>query len=498
MTTNFTPHATNAPLTSTGINGPLTELDNAIVTLQANFKIVRLTADDVTDQSAILQAAADAAAYGQAIYVLSSDPTKRIAIATMVTFAKPGTRLIGLNTGTSNTTGCHFLATANFGAGNSMFQWKATLTSTTMEGIGAENFNVDMNNKTGHGITVYKAYNSASFQNIRVRNVADAYSAWRFTYQSGASASERVSQGIIAQNLWGQHYADTSTAPTFLIARVQESTFINCKGWGGAGLNEAGHWPWQVQDCRGVQFYGCSAAASAKGGWNIISTLTESQNIGIIDPTFELCGLSPTRAAYVRTGGPEGTATYSAVTAYVVNDLVVDVAGGDLYVCIQNGTGQTPSSSPTFWTQLNIKRISIRNPRQQIPVFAQFDFDQLVNSAVETTSAIALLSANCDNNHVISERSDLVTMGGGVGNTMFGYAFFQSGKHYAPTMKVTNPGTAALVSAIYLGSTLIGTGTGSPEGVITAPVGSIYMRTDNANSLYVKQTLTGNTGWVLK
>jgi hypothetical protein len=43
-------------------------------------------------------------------------------------------------------------------------------------------------------------------------------------------------------------------------------------------------------------------------------------------------------------------------------------------------------------------------------------------------------------------------------------------------------------------------GTGSPEGVKTAPVGSLYSRTDGAASttLYVKQSGTGNTGWVAK
>lgn len=43
-------------------------------------------------------------------------------------------------------------------------------------------------------------------------------------------------------------------------------------------------------------------------------------------------------------------------------------------------------------------------------------------------------------------------------------------------------------------------GTGSPEGSITAPVGSIYTRTDGSTSttLYVKTSGTGNTGWTNK
>jgi hypothetical protein len=43
-------------------------------------------------------------------------------------------------------------------------------------------------------------------------------------------------------------------------------------------------------------------------------------------------------------------------------------------------------------------------------------------------------------------------------------------------------------------------GSGSPEGAVTAPVGAIYSRTDGGagTSFYVKESGTGNTGWVAK
>lgn len=43
-------------------------------------------------------------------------------------------------------------------------------------------------------------------------------------------------------------------------------------------------------------------------------------------------------------------------------------------------------------------------------------------------------------------------------------------------------------------------GTGTPEASVTAPVGSLYTRTDGGASttLYVKESGTGNTGWVAK
>jgi hypothetical protein len=43
-------------------------------------------------------------------------------------------------------------------------------------------------------------------------------------------------------------------------------------------------------------------------------------------------------------------------------------------------------------------------------------------------------------------------------------------------------------------------GTGDPESVITAPVGSVFHRTDGgaSTSFYVKESGTGNTGWIAK
>lgn len=43
-------------------------------------------------------------------------------------------------------------------------------------------------------------------------------------------------------------------------------------------------------------------------------------------------------------------------------------------------------------------------------------------------------------------------------------------------------------------------GSGTPEGSVVASVGALYVRTDGGASttLYVKESGTGNTGWVAK
>jgi hypothetical protein len=58
-----------------------------------------------------------------------------------------------------------------------------------------------------------------------------------------------------------------------------------------------------------------------------------------------------------------------------------------------------------------------------------------------------------------------------------------------PTGPATAPGTLTWT-----------TGAGSPEGVVTAPVGSLYSNSSGGanTTLYVKTTGAGNTGWTAK
>lgn len=55
-------------------------------------------------------------------------------------------------------------------------------------------------------------------------------------------------------------------------------------------------------------------------------------------------------------------------------------------------------------------------------------------------------------------------------------------------------------NALRIDTIIWATGTGTPEGAVTAPVGSFYSRTDGGagTSFYVKETGSGNTGWVGK
>lgn len=65
-----------------------------------------------------------------------------------------------------------------------------------------------------------------------------------------------------------------------------------------------------------------------------------------------------------------------------------------------------------------------------------------------------------------------------------------------------NPGSSTQVDSLRLqsGGPTYSRGTGSPEGAVTAPIGSLYVRTDGGagTTLYVKESGTGNTGWIAK
>lgn len=59
-------------------------------------------------------------------------------------------------------------------------------------------------------------------------------------------------------------------------------------------------------------------------------------------------------------------------------------------------------------------------------------------------------------------------------------------------------GIVTLDQIVTSGGPSLNTGVGSPEGVVSSPVGSLYLRQDGStsSSIYVKETGSGNTGWV--
>lgn len=108
-----------------------------------------------------------------------------------------------------------------------------------------------------------------------------------------------------------------------------------------------------------------------------------------------------------------------------------------------------------------------------------------------------------------------VTVGGDIelgsgGPTITGSSDDVVFKNGSAFTKMTIPGTGnvSITQGLQVGGDIeLGSGgpiwtsgTGTPESAVTAPVGSIYSRTDGGagTSMYVKESGTGNTGWVAK
>ena len=104
---------------------------------------------------------------------------------------------------------------------------------------------------------------------------------------------------------------------------------------------------------------------------------------------------------------------------------------------------------------------------------------------VKDNNSVELLRVNNGGNVIINPTSS---------NTLIGSTTDAS------TGKLQVTGNVHITGTLRIGTITIATGTGSPEGVVTANVGSQFMRTDGGanTTLYIKESGTGNTGWVAK
>ncbi len=127
--------------------------------------------------------------------------------------------------------------------------------------------------------------------------------------------------------------------------------------------------------------------------------------------------------------------------------------------------------------------------------------------AIDTDFSSVLTSINTLNLNVAQNTSDIETLSSSV-STKLSYTT-QSGNTFIASpignVSFTLAGDAAVKitgSGLEFGASGPKDfwGSGTPEGVITAVIGSTFRRTDGgaSTSFYVKESGTGNTGWVAK
>lgn len=123
-------------------------------------------------------------------------------------------------------------------------------------------------------------------------------------------------------------------------------------------------------------------------------------------------------------------------------------------------------------------------------------YDGANDGRVRKIVAISFLNSDASNARTIRFFFDRRT-----GGTLYWTPYFAVESHgmvvYAPEYgwKVYNA-----VGGVEPTPSQVRSGTGTPEAAITATVGSLFLRTDGGASttLYVKESGTGNTGWVAK
>jgi hypothetical protein len=124
-------------------------------------------------------------------------------------------------------------------------------------------------------------------------------------------------------------------------------------------------------------------------------------------------------------------------------------------------------------------------------------FSSTIDIGVDLSS-VDYVSGNAiqlPSNNYIDFNGDNATRIGARYNTT-GYLEFTN----ATTPKVEFLLGAALPRVRLNGTSEIISGSGTPEGVVTSPVGSMFLRTNGGagSTLYIKESGTGNTGWVAK
>lgn len=126
------------------------------------------------------------------------------------------------------------------------------------------------------------------------------------------------------------------------------------------------------------------------------------------------------------------------------------------------------------------------------------------------TGAAPKITTSASSNHMVtldqcssqSTVDDFLSIAANGRSEIWGYVQLTTG-NAASTMTGLSASGLIARSGLTVGSAsgpTVTSGTGSPEGVVTAPQGSLFLRTDGSTSttLYVKTSGSGNTGWTAK
>lgn len=282
-----------------------------------------------------------------------------------------------------------------------------------------------------------------------------------------------------------------------------------------------------IDNCFGTYFTNCRTwqNPSAFVGVNI-RTGTQSGN----DLYFLNCWLAGKNAAMHISGGTNGIhvkgGQLTAGQGYTSDQdgLGVIVFGKDYLTAATAAMGILDLDGVDFenckrmWhlrgyqrVQLNVKNCAfLANESGSQPALGLYKFEGLNDAKVKfenntirgVYSTAAMFSeAGANSGFGITEENWLSTTPTTVNGGTLGAGWFLSSRAYAGSGRGFALEHAGSRAQMRLNGALWLVGTGTPEGAVAAPVGSLFTRTDGGTSttLYAKETgTTTNTGWVAK
>jgi hypothetical protein len=177
------------------------------------------------------------------------------------------------------------------------------------------------------------------------------------------------------------------------------------------------------------------------------------------------------------------------------NSSGVRIDGGDLYVGDMDCINLAGNSLYVFATMNNtlvsVNNLVVRNcGLDQVALLSSYsDFKpniHLSNIAIFDERAVKV-------KRVLEFSTNAALLGTTIGTIYNPYAiseWYSTYNNFKRTLKLSG---GTVLPALFIVE-------GSPEGILIAPIGSVAMRVDGASktALYVKETGTGNTGWIGK
>lgn len=289
----------------------------------------------------------------------------------------------------------------------------------------------------------------------------------------------------------------------------------------GTGNPGFGYYNFRMQD---VRIEGCHTAIANTGGCNVWGWSWD--NLEFRDYAAQWVNLDNGGAG----GFPQSTGrnwyglarsiTYAdtpAITFNAVDGLVLDT------VELNNGTYTGTTGILAYIA--GARSLAVRNARveaisatsgatQSILFLAGVtaDVSTLSLTTIAVSGGVVVAAVRCGSGASASVRGVQVTGITGAGAMCVGLegtagqfqvvesvqgvsgSWVGNGGYVAPRVEVASSGRTILNGIPII------TGTGTPEGSVTAPVGSLFLRTNGGagTTLYVKESGTGNTGWVAK